>query len=233
MATRKSENEARRQRRLAQERDSEERAKRRGNRIYRSLGAVVIAIAVAVTVVIVTSNTSNSVDSVDSSRLAPVAENSSTVAGFPTPPGRRPVGAAAVLVANTRQADRVLDTTIQAKLAQLPGVPVVINQWASWCPNCRAEFPFFQQAGRRYAKRIAFVGLDSQDSQSNAQAFLGRFPVDYPSVFDQNASQAQSLGAGQGWPTTIYLNAKHQITNVHVGAYQSLQSLEQDISHYT
>ncbi len=230
MATRKSENEARRQRRLAQERASEERAKRRGNRIYRSLGAVVIAIAVAVTVVIVTSNTSNSVDS---SRLAPVAENSSTVAGFPTPPGRRPVGAAAVLVANTRQADRVLDTTIQAKLAQLPGVPVVINQWASWCPNCRAEFPFFQQAGRRHAQRIAFVGLDSQDSQSNAQAFLGRFPVDYPSVFDQNASQAQSLGAGQGWPTTIYLNAKHQITNVHVGAYQSLQSLEQDISHYT
>jgi len=189
-----------------------------------------IAIA-AVTLVIVTSSTSSTSSTASSS--TPIASTPQTVAGSPPATAPAPVGAAGVLVANTRQADRVLDTTIQAKLAQLPGVPVVINQWASWCPNCRAEFPFFQQAGRRYAKRIAFVGLDSQDSQSNAQVFLGRFPVDYPSVFDQNASQAQSLGAGQGWPTTIYLNAKHQITNVHVGAYQSLQSLEQDISHYT
>ncbi len=223
MAKRKREKDDRRRRQLAQEHESEERAKRRA---HVGLGVALIAIA-AVTLVIVTSRTASSPSP------TPIASTPQTVAGSPPATAPAPVGAAGVLVANTRQADRVLDTTIQAKLAQLGGVPVVINQWASWCPNCRAEFPFFQQAGRRYAKRIAFVGLDSQDSQSNAQVFLGRFPVDYPRVFDQNASQAQSLGAGQGWPTTIYLNAKHQITNVHVGAYQSLQSLEQDISHYT
>lgn len=226
MAKRNRANEARRKRQLAHEKESEERAKRRMRRIFLGLGATLVAIA-AVTVVAVTSKTTSS------PRLAPVAATPRPTAQSPAAAGPVPTQAAAVLVANVRQADRVLDTTIQAKLAQLPGVPVVINQWASWCPNCRAEFPFFQQAGHRYAKRIAFLGLDSQDSQSNAQAFLGRFPVNYPSVFDQNASQAQSLGAGQGWPTTIYLNAKHQIINVHVGAYQSLQSLEQDISHYT
>ncbi len=81
--------------------------------------------------------------------------------------------------------------------------------------------------------RVAFVGLDSQDSQSNAQTFLSQFPVDYPSVFDPDASQAQSLGGGQGWPTTIYLNARHQITNIHVGAYPTLQALQQDVARYT
>ncbi|MGI9185148.1 MAG: TlpA family protein disulfide reductase [Solirubrobacteraceae bacterium] len=222
MAKRNREKEARRQRQLAQEHESEERAKRRK---YVGLGVALIAIA-AITVAIVTSSTASS--------STPIASTPQTSAAAPAATGPAAAAAArAVLVANMRQADRVLNTTIQAKLAQLGGVPVVINQWASWCPNCRAEFPFFQQASRRYAKRIAFLGLDSQDSQANAQAFLGRFPVDYPSVFDQNASQAQSLGAGQGWPTTIYLNAKHQITNVHVGAYPSVQSLEQDISHYT
>jgi thiol-disulfide isomerase/thioredoxin len=110
---------------------------------------------------------------------------------------------------------------------------VVINQWASWCTNCKFEFPFFQQAGRADANRVAFVGLDSQDSRSNAQAFLAQFPVDYPSVFDPSASQAQSLGGGQGWPTTIFMNAKHQITNVHVGAYPALQALQQDVARYT
>jgi thiol-disulfide isomerase/thioredoxin len=120
-----------------------------------------------------------------------------------------PLGSSAdaELAANARQANRVLDTSIQVKLAGLAGVPVVINQWASWCPNCRFEFPFFQRAGHEDANRVAFVGLDSQDSQSNARAFLLKFPVDYPSVFDPSASQAQSLGGGQGWPTTIFLNA--------------------------
>jgi thiol-disulfide isomerase/thioredoxin len=131
-----------------------------------------------------------------------------------------------------RQADQILDTNIEAKVAQLAGLPVVINQWASWCTNCRFEFPFFQQAGRQEANRVAFVGLDSQDSQSSAQAFLRQFPVDYPSVFDPSASQAQSLGGGQGWPTTIFLNAKHQITDVHVGAYPTLRALRQDIARY-
>ncbi len=226
MAKRNRENEAQRKRQLVHEKESQERAKRRERRIYLGVGAALIAVA-AVTVAVVTSRTASRPSP------TPIASTPQTGAGSPAATAPAPADAAAVLVANTRQADRVLNTTIQAKLAQLPGVPVVINQWASWCPNCRAEFPFFQQAGRRYDKRIAFLGLDSQDSQSNAQAFLGRFPVDYPSVFDQNASQAQSLGAGQGWPTTIYLNARHQITNVHVGAYQGLQSLEQDISHYT
>jgi thiol-disulfide isomerase/thioredoxin len=137
------------------------------------------------------------------------------------------------LVANTREANQIVGSTISAKLAQLKGVPVVVNQWASWCTNCRAEFPFFQQLGRQDAGSVAFVGLDSQDSQSAAAAFLRQFPVDYPSVFDPSASQAQSLGGGQGWPTTIFFNAAHQITNLHIGAYPTLQSLEQDIARYT
>ncbi|MCA1689096.1 MAG: DUF3179 domain-containing protein, partial [Actinobacteria bacterium] len=72
------------------------------------------------------------------------------------------------------------------------------------------------------------VGLDSQDARGDAQAFLKQFPIDYPSVFDQDASQAQSLGAGTAWPTTIYLDKNHKITYVHVGGYASLALLEQD-----
>ena len=140
--------------------------------------------------------------------------------------------ARAELTANVRQANRILGTIIHAKVGQLGSVPVVINQWASWCTNCRFEFPFFQQAGRQDANKVAFVGLDSQDSRSNAEAFLRQFPVDYPSVFDPSARQAQSLGGGQGWPTTIFLNAEHQITYVHEGAYPTLQALQQDIDRY-
>jgi len=224
MANSKSEKERRRQLRLDKQ-ASEERAKRRERRIYVGLGGGLLVLAVA-TVVIVSSSSSRS-----STSLPPAAPSSQAVALASSAPAG--TAARSVLSANVQQANQILDTTIQAKLAQLPGVPVVINQWASWCTNCKFEFPFFQQAGRADANRVAFVGLDSQDSQSNAQAFLTQFPVDYPSVFDASASQAQSLGGGQGWPTTIYMNAKHQITNVHVGAYPTLQALQQDVARYT
>jgi thiol-disulfide isomerase/thioredoxin len=223
MANSKSEKERRRQLRLAQQKADGERAKRRERRIYIGLGGL-LALA-AVTIVIVSSNSGSA------PALSPVATPPAQAAL--TGPTNTPAAARAVLAANARQANQILDTTIQAEVARLPGVPVVINQWASWCTNCKFEFPFFQQAARADANRVAFVGLDSQDSRSNAQAFLAQFPVDYPSVFDSSASQAQSLGGGQGWPTTIYMNAKHEITNVHIGAYPTLQALQQDVARYT
>jgi len=226
MARDRGEGERRRQARLAGDRAAAEaRAKRRERRIYIGI-AVVLVVLGAVTAGIVSSRGTGT-----GLALTPVTTTSRPAAA---PSGPLSPSDTAELVANTQAANQVLDsTTISAKLAQLKGVSVVINQWASWCTNCRAEFPFFQQAGRQDAGRVAFVGLDSQDSKSNAVAFLRQFPVDYPSVFDPSASQAQSLGGGQGWPTTIYLDAAHKITYVHEGAYPTLQSLEQDIANYT
>jgi thiol:disulfide interchange protein len=126
--------------------------------------------------------------------LPPVANPAAQAALTGPTPTR--AAARAVLAANAAKANQILDTTIQAELARLPGVPVVINQWASWCTNCKFEFPFFQQAARADANRVAFVGLDSQDSQSKAQAFLAQFPVNYPSVFDRSASIASTVITG-------------------------------------
>ncbi len=225
MAPNRREQERLRQARLAEQRAEQEAlAKRRGRRRYIGAGGLLLVIALVVVAI------------VSSHRRSP-SSTPQTVAASPTPvsPPGAPLSSsvAGVLTANTRQANQVLDSTISARLAQLKGVPVVVNQWASWCTNCRAEFPYFQQAGRQDAGRVAFVGLDSQDSKSSAEAFLRQFPVTYPSIYDPSASQAQALGGGQGWPTTIFFDAAHRITNVHVGAYPSRQALEQDIARYT
>jgi cytochrome c biogenesis protein CcmG, thiol:disulfide interchange protein DsbE len=133
---------------------------------------------------------------------------------------------------NVAEGNRVVDGSIDVRLAALRGTPVVVNQWASWCPNCKAEFGFFQQAARRYEGTVAFLGLDSQDNRGDAEAFLASHPVPYPSVFDQSAGQALSLGGGQGWPTTIYFDARGRRTYVRQGGYTTLQSLEADIQRY-
>jgi hypothetical protein len=63
-------------------------------------------------------------------------------------------------------------------------------------------------------------------------SFLKRFPVNYPSVFDQSAQQAASLGGGQGWPTTMFFDRTGAETFVHEGAYPAVTLLDQDIRRY-
>ena len=52
----------------------------------------------------------------------------------------------------------------ESHLAALEGYPVVVNKWASWCGPCREEMPWFQRLSARLGKRIAFLGVDSDDS---------------------------------------------------------------------
>lgn len=144
-------------------------------------------------------------------------------------------GLPAALAANAKQANQIIGEgtgDFQKRLKQLRGHPVVVNQWASWCPNCRAEFPFFRSAIARYRDKVAFLGLDSQDNRGDAEDFLQQIPADFPSIFDQDASVAASIGGGQSWPTTFFLDKNGQVAHVHIGAYPTEDQLTQDIQRY-
>jgi cytochrome c biogenesis protein CcmG/thiol:disulfide interchange protein DsbE len=117
-------------------------------------------------------------------------------------------------------------------MRHLRGSPVVVNQWASWCGPCRSEFPFFQHLARRYQGRVAFLGVDSKDSRSDAEAFLKQFPVPYPHYYDEDASIARLFGGGRAWPTTAFFHPSGKLEYVHVGAYPSEEGLDADIRRY-
>ena len=136
----------------------------------------------------------------------------------------------AALAANRAEANQILEEgTLSAKLESLRGHPVVVNQWASWCEPCRAEFPFFQAAAEAHAADIAFVGIDMQDEPSAAEAFLAELPVPYPSISDPDAAQIRSLGGGVVSPTTVFIDEQGDVVTVFQGSYTSLEQLEADI----
>ncbi len=149
--------------------------------------------------------------------------------------GGLPDSGTAALTRNAEQGDEIVGEGIEAfeqRLADLNGHPVVVNQWASWCTSCRFEFPFFRDAVERHGDRVAFLGLDSQDERGAAEEFLEEFPVGFPSIFDPDASVAASIGAGRSWPTTVFFDAEGERVHVKLGAYSSLELLEEDIRRY-
>ena len=126
----------------------------------------------------------------------------------------------------------ITDGQLAQRLRALRGAPVVVNVWAAWCPSCRSEFPEFAAVSERYAGKVAFLGLDSGDDRADAEAFLVDFPLPYPSIFDPKAKQAREIGAGRGWPTTVFFDAHGKRTFVRQGAYTSAASLDADVRTY-
>lgn len=216
MASRRSEKERRRAERQAAEDAAAARAKRK--RWWALAGAIASVGAIGAIVAIAAAGGSGG----GGSAAAPPPKLTA---------GQRH-GLPRQIRAELSEANRVIDTPLQTELAKLRGVPVVVNQWASWCHNCKFEFPFFQRESRRFRKKVAFLGLDSQDSQGNAEAFLRQHPVSYPSVFDQDASQAASIGGGRSWPSTVFFDPSGQVVNVHIGAYPTQALLRGDIERY-
>jgi cytochrome c biogenesis protein CcmG, thiol:disulfide interchange protein DsbE len=144
-------------------------------------------------------------------------------------------GSPPALAALHRQGGRLLPSgggAFKQRLAALRGHPVVVNKWAAWCGPCREEFPVFQKVSVEFGKRVAFLGLDSEDSDSAARKFLGQYPVSYPSYSDPDTKLATSLGAGGAWPTTLILNSKGKIVNTHFGPYTKAADLAADIRRY-
>jgi cytochrome c biogenesis protein CcmG, thiol:disulfide interchange protein DsbE len=71
-------------------------------------------------------------------------------------------------------------STFRLSDALKSGKPVVVNFWASWCGPCADEAPLLEDAARRYGDRFTFVGVNVQDVDSDAQAFLRKYSISYP-----------------------------------------------------
>ena len=123
-------------------------------------------------------------------------------------------------------------TAFKARLAALRGHPVVVNKWASWCGPCRAEFPHFQKASIALGKRVAFLGVDSNDNRGDAQRFLHENPVSYPSYEDPDGTVSQAFNAAAAFPATVFYDRRGKIAYIHQGQYLSRAKLEQDIRRY-
>jgi thiol-disulfide isomerase/thioredoxin len=193
------------------------------SRAVRGPGASVVALLIAIAALLVLAlATRTDTPDVRGSNATPTSAE----------PGAGQADTPAQLRANRRERNALIDVSLATRLAALKGVPAVVNQWASWCPPCRAEFPFFAEMAERYRSEVAFLGLNSRDARDGAEAFLKEHPVGYPSIFDDDAEQARSIGAGTGWPTTVFFDAEGNAVFIRRGGYTDASALEADIREH-
>jgi cytochrome c biogenesis protein CcmG, thiol:disulfide interchange protein DsbE len=139
------------------------------------------------------------------------------------------------LAAIRGEANQLLDGGTDAfdqRLEELRGHPVVVNKWASWCGPCRFEFPFFQRQARERGGQVAFLGVDSDDSEDAAATFLEELPLPYVSYLDPDSEIAAEIGAPANFPATAFYDSKGELVYTRQGGYQSEEDLVADIERY-
>jgi cytochrome oxidase Cu insertion factor (SCO1/SenC/PrrC family)/thiol-disulfide isomerase/thioredoxin len=167
-------------------------------------------------------------------RTIPAASAPAVQPPSPAAAQARLAGSPGALAALHAQAARLLgsDAALQQRLRTLRGYPVVINAWASWCVPCRTEFPLFASASAKFGRHVAFLGVNVNDTTTDARSFLTAHPVSYPSYSGSSASLGW-LAQIEGMPTTIFIGPTGRVRAVHTGQYQTEATLADDIARYT
>lgn len=128
------------------------------------------------------------------------------------------VGSCSRAVTDTSGVPDLPTVTVADFKARLVAVdrPAVVNVWASWCIPCRSEAPLLNTAHTAFGDQIEFIGVDVQDNQQNAKAFLVEFGLDFEHVFDRNRAIPNHY-AGLGTPITFFFARGGELVRTHNG----------------
>jgi cytochrome c biogenesis protein CcmG/thiol:disulfide interchange protein DsbE len=109
-------------------------------------------------------------------------------------------------------------------LGRAPGVPTVVNLWASWCGPCREELPLMQQLSDGAGGQVQVVGVVSKDGLDQATSFAADAGATFPSAFDGDGELMTQLGLN-ALPYTYFLDADGAIVYTQVGPVTSYDQL--------
>jgi len=116
-------------------------------------------------------------------------------------------------------------------LGRAPGVPTVVNLWASWCAPCREELPVVQQLADTAGDRVRVLGVVSKDGVPQATSFAADAGATFPTAFDADGELMDGLGI-RALPYTYFLAADGSVAHVEVGPVESLEELQQLVGEH-
>ena len=99
-----------------------------------------------------------------------------------------------------------------------PGVPRLVNFWASWCAPCHDEAALLERAWRTYRDDgVLFVGVGIQDSEAEARSYVRQYDITYPNGLDTDGKITVDYGV-IGLPVTFFVDSSGIVRRRWVGA---------------
>ncbi|MEY2570092.1 MAG: hypothetical protein QOE63_442 [Acidimicrobiaceae bacterium] len=99
----------------------------------------------------------------------------------------------------------------QSSFASYHGTPVVVNFFSSTCVPCVTEMPALQALHQQIGTKVAFLGMDVQDTVPSATAFVATVKVTWDIGRDPDGSILQKEFGGIGLPTTVVLDREGNV----------------------
>ncbi|MFL5549892.1 MAG: TlpA family protein disulfide reductase [Gemmatimonadaceae bacterium] len=103
--------------------------------------------------------------------------------------------------------------------------PMLIEFWATWCPNCRELMPTLLDVEKKFGKRVKFVALAVAINQSpeKVRRFLAAHPVPHDTFYDIEGKAAGAFDA----PATSYvvvIDKTGRVVYTGLGGKQNLEA---------
>ena len=101
--------------------------------------------------------------------------------------------------------------------SKFSGKPMLIMEWASWCPYCQKTLPVVNELYGKYKDDLQFVMLNALDGEretaEKANKYVSEKKYDFTYYFDENLAAADKLKV-ETIPTLIFVDADGKVQKV-------------------
>jgi peroxiredoxin len=121
----------------------------------------------------------------------------------------------------------VQDRTVS--LADYKGQWVLVNNWATWCPPCRAEMPELNAYYEAHKdKGFVLVGISSGDTKSQIEDFIQEYGLSFPMWQDPTSASLRAFRMDY-LPSSFVIDPSGTVRLAWTGAV-SLETLEKHVT---
>ena len=141
----------------------------------------------------------------------------------------RSVTAQEIGIAVGKRAPSAIVKTLDGKSVDLGSyvgrTPMLIEFWATWCPQCHELEPALLAAQKKYAGKVKFIGVAVSIRQSPARlkAYVAKHKLTHEILFDADANASDAYEV----PATSYVvvvNRKGEVVYTGLGGSQNLEA---------
>jgi peroxiredoxin len=120
-------------------------------------------------------------------------------------------------------------TGTRVSLTDYRGHWVMVNNWATWCPPCRAEMPELQAFYETHKDEgFVLVGISSGDTVPQIEAFVSEYQISFPMWQDPTGKSLRAFRMDY-LPSSFVIDPSGTVRLAWTGAI-SFETLEQQVA---